>query len=477
MQQTAAAAVVGATSPSSSTPTSFPPFLHPLPLHAFPHGLPPHAGLSALHLHAVVGASASGLSTSSAVGGGGASGGVVVGGGGGGGVVAAAGAQMVLLRQTSPTQERVSRNGLQKHVHVVVKNTPFLLQLALTGPVFTGSGSVVDFKTMVLDVALLYDSDSMKAVSFVKTKPLDFKPMVNERGDQVSLNTKIKVLTSQHEDMFFRVRVRALEPKTKHEFLPPIEVVSGPIKVISKPKQAKKRAPTKKRSVNDLLIETVLRVEEQQKLQKKKLKGLLDKRVAHLVPEQSPGAGDLFPTTPKFKDEPQDCSSTTSAGATDFWGPSTSSSSSSSSSSASSAPSSSSTSTSSSSSGEAGLLPLEADEFTLALHQLLSAYAHLQPEDKPAKIRRIMRTHSNHDTEQLGELLDSLVSTRSCGSGDESKEHKKDDAPTVPASGCACLVCPYQQELARIDEFYKDFLAADANGLGREFSGLVQQLG
>ncbi len=41
----------------------------------------------------------------------------------------------------------------------------------------------------------MYDSDNgpMKPVGFVKTKPLDFKPMVTERGDQVTLNTKIKV--------------------------------------------------------------------------------------------------------------------------------------------------------------------------------------------------------------------------------------------------------------------------------------------
>jgi len=105
-------------------------------------------------------------------------------------------AQLTLIRQTSPAQEKVSKNGIQKNVHVVVKNTPFLLQIGLTSPLLLNS-TVIDFKQLVLDIHLIYDNEFLKPVSFVKTKPCDFKSTVNERGDQVSINAKIKVLTSQ----------------------------------------------------------------------------------------------------------------------------------------------------------------------------------------------------------------------------------------------------------------------------------------
>jgi hypothetical protein len=365
----------------------------------------------------------------------------------------AQGAQLILLRQTSPTQEKVSRNGLQKNVHVVVKNTPFMLQLALTGPVLMGS-TQVDFKSLILDVALLYDSESLKAVSFVKTKPLDFKPIVSERGDQVSLNTKIKVLTSQHEDMFFRVRIRALEPKTRQEFVPPLEVLSNPIKVISKPKQMKKRTPTKKRSVNDMLLETVLRVEEQQKLQKKKLKQLLKQQ------QSTPQKSDRSQTISGSEKDP--------TAALDYW-------SSSSSSSSSSSTSSSSSSLNTPLSNVNNIHPqyphlavpqnFEGDEFSMALYQFLVSYSQLKAEEKPAKIRRVMRSCSNNDTEQLGVLLELLISTPSFP--ENEKEKKEAD---LSISGCSCVVCPHQQELERIDEFYKDFLATDS--LNREFGPL-----
>ena len=79
---------------------------------------------------------------------------------------------------------------------MVVKNTPFLLQIGLTSPLLLNS-TVIDFKQLVLDIHLIYDNEFLKPVSFVKTKPCDFKSTVNERGDQVSINAKIKVLTSQ----------------------------------------------------------------------------------------------------------------------------------------------------------------------------------------------------------------------------------------------------------------------------------------
>eukprot|EP01089_Gocevia_fonbrunei_P022569 TRINITY_DN9168_c0_g1_i3.p1 TRINITY_DN9168_c0_g1~~TRINITY_DN9168_c0_g1_i3.p1 ORF type:complete len:167 (-),score=10.75 TRINITY_DN9168_c0_g1_i3:8-508(-) len=140
--------------------------------------------------------------------------------------------ELRLLRQTSTTQETISKNGLQKNVHVVVKNTPFVIELCLTQSLIVNN-QVVDLRQLGLDVQLLYDCDGLKPVNYVRAKPCEYKLAVNERGDQASLTTRIKVLTSQHEDMLFRVRVFLIEPKSKREFDPTFDMVSEPIKAVS----------------------------------------------------------------------------------------------------------------------------------------------------------------------------------------------------------------------------------------------------
>ncbi len=52
---------------------------------------------------------------------------------------------------------------------------------------------------------------------------------------------KIKVLTSQHEDMFFRVVIQAVDPLSKEH----LDLVSNPIRVVSKPGQLLKRRKVK----------------------------------------------------------------------------------------------------------------------------------------------------------------------------------------------------------------------------------------
>ncbi len=67
---------------------------------------------------------------------------------------AAASPQIVLVRQSSPTQEKISKNGIQKNVHVVVKNTPFMVQIGLTSPIMlaTSPGLSLDFRNLLLEV-------------------------------------------------------------------------------------------------------------------------------------------------------------------------------------------------------------------------------------------------------------------------------------------------------------------------------------
>jgi hypothetical protein len=95
--------------------------------------------------------------------------------------------QLMILRQNSLSTETFSRNGIQKVIHVVVKNQPFLIQLGL------GAISLMDFARFPVEARLVYDCDSFKEVDFVKLKPVEYKCHVGDRPDQVTVEMKIKV--------------------------------------------------------------------------------------------------------------------------------------------------------------------------------------------------------------------------------------------------------------------------------------------
>jgi hypothetical protein len=143
---------------------------------------------------------------------------------------------ITILKQTSPFEERVTRNGIQRDIHVVIKNSPFVVQIGVA------RNCEIDLNHIAFDCSLLYDTEGEKGVDFVKLKPIEYKCVPNEGGDQVSVELRIKVLTSQHEDMFFKVRIQGQDPVTKQD-VPNLKVVTSPIKVISKPEQLKKRQP------------------------------------------------------------------------------------------------------------------------------------------------------------------------------------------------------------------------------------------
>lgn len=100
---------------------------------------------------------------------------------------------VTILKQTSPFEERVTRNGIQRDIHVVIKNSPFVVQMGVS------RNCEIDLNHIAFEASLLYDTDGEKGVDFVKLKPIEYKCIPNEAGDQVSVELRIKVLTSQHE--------------------------------------------------------------------------------------------------------------------------------------------------------------------------------------------------------------------------------------------------------------------------------------
>jgi hypothetical protein len=392
---------------------------------------------------------------------------------------------MKLLKQTSSSQERISINGLQKSVHVVVKNAPFMVQIALTNHNF--HNQVIDLNEFTFDATLLYDSDgpTEKLVDFVKIKPVDHKPTVNETGDQVSIELRIKVLTSQHENSFFRVKISLLDPNTGMPFQPPLVCYTDPVKVISKPEQVKKKPAasstnvtatnnvSKKRSVNDLLLETIARIEEQQREHQQMIEKLLHASEMNKAPQMPhiqqqhhlpisphqfqlyeqqqqqqqqqqfqrmnnhvngyPDDGSLLYQLPHMKQIfPDNLLSNASIQSPNNIILNTDS---------------------PSNSG----IPLanctaEESEFETAFRKFFKLYTKLNEEEKPLKIRKLLRASSQRESEKISEFLD-LFQTEGF--------HKSAPVDTIVHNGnspCQCPTCPYQSEISQLNEFYDQIL-------------------
>jgi len=169
-----------------------------------------------------------------------------------------------ILNQGNVSSEHFSKNGVTKQVHVVVKNLVFVIDVS----------SSIDLTKCNLEAKLLYDYDKDEEdkmeVSYVKNEPLEYKVSLTDGGFKASVELRIKVLTSQHEDMLFRVRLSALDPLTGA----PFGVISQPIKVISKLTQLKGKgkdiSPTiKKRTTNDMIATSLSELHRQLQEQNK----------------------------------------------------------------------------------------------------------------------------------------------------------------------------------------------------------------
>jgi len=177
--------------------------------------------------------------------------------------------QLVIISQGDVSSEHFSKNGVTKQVHVVVKNLVFNMEVS----------SSMDLSKCSLEARLLYDFDREEdaknalEVSYVKNEPLEYKVSLTDGGYKASVELRIKVLTSQHEDMLFRVKLSAVDPLSGTTF----GVISQPIKVISKLTQLKGKSTNpkevspsiKKRTTNDMISTTLTEIHRQLQEQNK----------------------------------------------------------------------------------------------------------------------------------------------------------------------------------------------------------------
>jgi hypothetical protein len=342
--------------------------------------------------------------------------------------------QLMITGQKSHSEEIISKNGIQKTVYIVVKNSPFHLQLGLAN----ANTCKIDFNQIAFDAHLIYDCEGDKEVDFVKVKPMEFKSTPSENGQVLETELRIKVLTSQHEDMLFKVRIVGSNPIT-HEEIPGLSVMSSPIKVISKPEQLKKKQPNKKRTLTDLLVDTISRIEKKQEDQQKVIERLL-----HQQTEQVLAAVEkkqkVEPTVPAFGWEELSLNTPQNQKCMLFT-----------------------------------TLPLITDslaektvvEFDDAFSNLIKAYNTMKPEEKPEIIRKIIRNSSTRDTERLSELMD-LFWTEGLQKELGGRHTRERPIVNTSVDSCNCTDCPHKIELERIDEFYKEFLSSGVAPVNNE---------
>eukprot|EP00013_Stygamoeba_regulata_P026609 CAMPEP_0177646442 /NCGR_PEP_ID=MMETSP0447-20121125/9776_1 /TAXON_ID=0 /ORGANISM="Stygamoeba regulata, Strain BSH-02190019" /LENGTH=317 /DNA_ID=CAMNT_0019148975 /DNA_START=128 /DNA_END=1081 /DNA_ORIENTATION=- len=300
-------------------------------------------------------------------------------------------AELVCLKQGCD-EKKANHNG--KAVHTVVKNAPFMIVLGLNHHPNVKPNEQLNFSRLSFNTSLVYDAEEppyTKQVDFVKVKPVEHKAKVSGQGSQVILEVRLKVLTSQHENSLFRVKITAFQTSTNEGFTPELSVYSDAIKVMSKPEQIMKKAHLKKkRSVEDSLADTVTRLLDQQKQQEQLIHTLLEAVASSSKKRKVEAAPEV-----------------------------------------------------------AAVTKVEKNSFESCFNNLINSYEALASEERPSKVRRVIRNTPVAETTQVNELLGTLqteVNTLDVG------------FPTQAEMSSFC--CPYPtNEVETLDEFYKDFLA------------------
>jgi len=340
--------------------------------------------------------------------------------------------RLVILNQSAIAQEKVSKDGQQSNVHIVVKNTPFQISVGLIGNMM--GSKIIDFNLLTVEATLLFDCPGEeKPVPFMKIKPIEYRGRTNDRADTMNMDIRIQVLTSHHEGMLFKIKFTCMDPRTQ-EVYPYLSVTSDPIRVISKLDQVRKRKVTstsckeeksgkvsseeknkdtnkrpKKKArttVNDRILDSLSRIEDRQKQHHELLESMTNQNTSTQSSDSVNSVTEQFPSP--FLLEAV---------------------------------------------GRAKPTSNETD-LESAYNKLVDLYAKLPAENRAEEIRKILRHSSTRKTETFCEMI-SLFNSEGL-----QKEMGRD----FLTSGCSTIStacdgdCPHKRELMKIDEFYNSLL-------------------
>lgn len=209
--------------------------------------------------------------------------------------------KLSILRQHSLEVDSFVENGRQKSVHYVIKNSAFVLEVVLrkidrNGSTKNPTDSELDFRKITLEASLLYDCEEDKPVMKVRSRPLTTRGQVSPTTPTAcKLETTIEVLSSQHEDMNFKIKLFAVDSGTGKRLEHIAPVYSAPIQVISKPevlvkkRQRSKKAP-RKQTKQDQILEILSRMEAKQVSQQSQIDNLIanQNQMGHVTSRPTP---------------------------------------------------------------------------------------------------------------------------------------------------------------------------------------------
>jgi hypothetical protein len=124
-------------------------------------------------------------------------------------------------------EERISKNGVTKICHNVVKNAPFTIQYGCTN---------IDFSSAHIHCQLLYDSTEFRPIPFLSKQPLEYVVHPSNETNTFTVEFRIKVLSSQYEHSLFLIQLTATLPSGNV-----LIVTSAPIRCVSKPDQIRRK--------------------------------------------------------------------------------------------------------------------------------------------------------------------------------------------------------------------------------------------
>jgi hypothetical protein len=355
-----------------------------------------------------------------------------------------------LVKQTALNEEKVTKNGQTQNVCVIVKNSPFQMIVALL------NGGGANFNHLSFDIKLLYDMNEEKEVAYVQSKPVEYKPTLSDMADQISFDIKIKVLSSHHEDNFFRLKLTVWDPN--NALFPPLTLMSLPIKVISKP--LKHRKPRSKllpyelelnhNDDSDEYVEGALGHSNRSKTSRKRTASEVDslqdrlERIENLQVEQLnllKQMAPVFNNSPMMNALTEEITSPSKKQKADN---------------ATNAPT-------IISSQQQQQMPVPEKDFESLFLKTLDAYSNLLAEEKLERMRKILRMLNSSSLEQLLEMVDLMnavglhqQATKSLYQQQQQQQNQFLNVSLGVSGVCLTDPCPHKLELQNLTQFYQE---------------------
>jgi len=260
--------------------------------------------------------------------------------------------QLVITKQTCLTEQTYTANGIQKNVHVIIKNNSFHVEVALAGNL--SHERFANFHQMSIEASLLYDTpdNSRKEVMFIKVKPLEYSGRIDDKdATKFQLEISVKILSSQHEDSLFRVLLKAVDPATGKP-IPGLEATTKELLSISKPEVVRKmnEPRQKKRTRDDVLMEALTRIESKLEGHQQAIDSLLRER-SPVIKAELPS-----PSLPVVQSK----------------------------------------------------VPSKSDDLVTAVRHVISAFHSLESEDRPEKVRKLKEAMTPQESDTLLEIFEKL---------------------------------------------------------------------